>query len=121
MMSRSSPSGALDPSVLECLAEALDDVSGEFVRGLTAVYEAQALDLMEQLSAAARASDVARINFVAHSLKGSSANVGGHRLVELCASLEHWNGSADQVTATVAALRTELAALLQDLRAFAQR
>jgi HPt (histidine-containing phosphotransfer) domain-containing protein len=118
-MSRPAASGALDPSVLQCLREALDDVSGEFVRELAAVYEAQALVLMEQLSDAAQASDVAQINFVAHSLKGSSANVGGHRLVDLCAALEHWNGSADPATPTVATLRTELAALLEELRAFA--
>jgi HPt (histidine-containing phosphotransfer) domain-containing protein len=114
-----SQSGALDPSVLQCLREALDDVSGDFVRELAAVYEIQALLLIEQLSDAAQAADVPRINFVAHSLKGSSANVGGHRLVDLCAALEHWDGSPDGAAPTVATLRTELAALIEELRAFA--
>jgi len=118
-MSQPAASRALDPSVLQCLREALDDVSGDFVRELAGVYEIQALLLMDQLTDAARTSDVRRLNFVAHSLKGSSANVGGHRLVDLCAALEHWNGSPDQAVPTVATLRTELAALLEELRAFA--
>jgi HPt (histidine-containing phosphotransfer) domain-containing protein len=117
-MLQPAPSGALDPSVLQCLREALDDVSGDFISELATVYESQALVLMEQMSDAAQACDVPRINFVAHSLKGSSANVGGHRVVSLCAALEHWNGSPHQATPTVATLRTELAALLEELRAF---
>lgn len=117
---RRAGSGALDPSVLQGLGEALDDVDGEFVRGLAAVYETEALELVEQLSDAEQASDLPRIKFVAHSLKGSSANVGGHRLVSLCAALEP-HGPSDQVTPTAATFRTELAALLEELRAFVRR
>jgi len=116
-----TPSVALDPDVLDGLREALDDVSGQFIAGLLAVYESEAVALMGQLTAAADEGDTQRLRFAAHSLKGSSANVGGNRLADLCAELEHWTGSPGAVLPRVATIRIELAVLLHELRGFLRR
>jgi HPt (histidine-containing phosphotransfer) domain-containing protein len=116
-----SPSAALDRQVLDGLREALGDVSGEFITGLVVVYETQAGELMAELADAAADADAQRLSSAAHSLKGSSAEVGGHRLAELCAKLEHWDGSPDDLLPVVATIRTELAALLVELREFVPR
>jgi HPt (histidine-containing phosphotransfer) domain-containing protein len=116
-----SPSAALDRQVLEGLREALGDVSGEFITGLVVVYETQAGELMAELVDAAEDADAKRLSSAAHSLKGSSAEVGGHRLAGLCAKLEHWDGSPDDLPPVVATIRTELAALLVELREFVAR
>jgi HPt (histidine-containing phosphotransfer) domain-containing protein len=113
-----SPSAALDRQVLDGLREALGDVSGEFITGLVVVYETQAGELMAELADAAEDEDAQRLSSAAHSLKGSSAEVGGHRLAGLCAKLEHWDGSPDDLLPVVATIRTELAALLVELREF---
>jgi HPt (histidine-containing phosphotransfer) domain-containing protein len=116
-----SPSAALDRQVLDGLREALGDVSGEFITGLVVVYETQAGELMAELADAAEDEDAQRLSSAAHSLKGSSAEVGGDRLAELCAKLEHWDGSPDDLQPVVATIRTELAALLVELREFVAR
>ena len=116
-----SPSAALDRQVLEGLREALGDVSGEFITGLVVVYETQAVELMAEMADAAEDADAQRLSSAAHSLNGSSAEVGGHRLAGLCAKLEHWDGSPDDLLPMVATIRTELAALLVALSAFVPR
>ncbi|MBA2560861.1 MAG: Hpt domain-containing protein [Propionibacteriales bacterium] len=115
------PAGALDRQVLEAMREALDDVSGEFVASLVTVFETQAVELMDEMGEAAQLADAQRVGFAAHSLKGSSANMGGNRLADLCTELEHWGGNPDDLPHAVATVRVELAALLAQLRDFVPR
>lgn len=116
-----APAGALDRYMLERMCEALGDESGDFITGIVAVYESEAIGLVEQLNDAAQDADVQRLGFAAHSLKGSSASVGGNRLAGLCAELEHWEGAPDDLLPRVAVVKTELAALLGELRVLVQR
>ena len=116
-----SASAALDRQALEGLREAVGDVSGEFITGLVIVYETQAVELMAEMADAAEDRNAQRLSSAAHALKGSSAEVGGHRLADLCAKLEHWDGSPDDLLPMVATIRTELAALLGELSAFVPR
>lgn len=111
-------SRAFDRQVLEALREALDDVNGEFISSLAAVYQTQATELLAELAEAAQDADAQRLGFAAHSLKGSSSNVGGNRLADLCAELEHWTAGPDELLPRVAVIRTELAALLGELNAY---
>lgn len=115
------PSAALDREVLANLREALGDESGEFVASLATVYESQAVTLMAELDEAAHDSDAHRLGFAAHSLKGSSANIGGNRLAGMCSELEHWGGAPGEMVPRVAMIRTELSALLAELRVFVPR
>lgn len=116
-----APTPALDRSVLQELREAMDDVSGEFVASLAEVYETQAVELMTELDEAARDADTHRVGFAAHSLKGSSANVGGNRLAALCGEVEHWDGASQELRARVATIREELSRLLAELTEFVPR
>lgn len=111
---------ALDRGVLEDLREAVGDVSGEFISSIATVYEQQAVQLTTEIAAAAQDGDVHRLGLLAHSLKGSSANVGGKRLADLCAELEHWHGDPAELLPKVASLRAELAALRTELNQFVQ-
>ncbi len=116
------PSGALDPHVLDSLREALDDVSGEFITSLATVYQSQAVELMDELGDAAQNADSSRVSSAAHSLKGSSANVGGNRLADMCAELEYWGDKPPEGLAPrVEMIRSELDALLLELSAFVAR
>ena len=112
---------ALDHQVLEGLRDAMGDVHGEFITSLVAVYESQAVELISAMSNAAQQADTQTLGFAAHSLKGSSANVGGSRVAALCAQLEHWDGKPEELPTKVATLRSELATLLSELDAFLRR
>jgi len=105
---RPGPPPAVDPSVLRGLGEALDDVDGQIVRELVALYHAQAADLAADITEAARRGDATTLAFAAHSLKGSSANVGARRLADMCAALEHWTGAPPDLAARAAAVEVEV-------------
>lgn len=109
---------ALDRRVLEDLRAAMGDETGEFISSIAAVYEAQAVELVAEMTAAGQHGDVQRLGLLAHSLKGSSANVGGNRLVDLCAELENWGGAPNELPSRVATVGIELTALLAELNDF---
>ena len=113
-----APPPALDRQVLLDLQEALDDPTGEFLLGLSAVYERQAAELVAEMRDAARAADLAGLGRAAHSLKGSSANVGGTRLAAMCAELERWDGPTADLAARVAAIQAEVQALQGEIKDF---
>jgi len=98
----------VDTSVLQGLGEALDDVDGQIVSELVALHHVQVADLAADIVEAARRGDAATLAFAAHSLKGSSANVGARRLADMCAELEHWTGAPPDLLARGAAIEVEL-------------
>lgn len=110
---------ALDRRVLADLRTAVGDETGEFIASIVAVYAAQAVELVAEMTVAAKDGDARRLGFLAHSLKGSSANVGGNRLADLCGDLEHWRGAPEALPARVASVETELTGLLIELNEFA--
>lgn len=108
----------LDREALEHLQESLDDVGGDFIRSLTLVFEGQAAELMTEISSAADEGDLSRLQRAAHSLKGSSATLGGTRLAGICEELEHGDGPAEAVLLRVAEAQAELQAFQSELRSF---
>lgn len=111
----------LDREVLEHLQESLDDPGGAFIRSLAQVFEGQAAGLMTEISSAADVGDLPRLRETAHSLKGSSAALGGTRLAGICQDLEHWEGLASDVPPKVAELRAELQGFQSELQGFLTR
>ncbi|MBA2696994.1 MAG: Hpt domain-containing protein [Actinobacteria bacterium] len=111
----------LDRAVLEHLQESLDDPDGDFILSLAQVFEGQAAELMTEISSAADEGDLTRLRQTAHSLKGSSATLGGTRLAGICQELEHWEGPASNVPSKVAELRAELTGFQSELRGFLTR
>lgn len=55
---------------------------------LIAMFEAQLTSSLERMRAARSVSDTKTLLGIAHSLRGSSGNVGATRLADLCSQLE---------------------------------
>lgn len=108
----------LDRDVLERLHQSLGETSDDFLRKLVHVYEGQAAELMIEISSATDQGDLPRLGNAAHSLKGSSATLGGARLATMCEELEHWDGPAEAVSLRVAGVQAELGAFQSELRGF---
>ena len=111
-------SEVLDRSTLDHLRTVLGDDSGQFAGRLIATFERQSVELMDGLDAAAHQGDVSQVNFFAHTLKGSSGSVGGRRLADLCAELEHWHGQSSELPSMLSAVRAELGALTEALAGY---
>ena len=77
------------PDRIETLRDQLGDEDGVLVREIIQLYLVQAWDLLAQMEVAAQHSDEYQLRGLAHSLKGSTATVGGSRLAAVCDHLEH--------------------------------
>jgi HPt (histidine-containing phosphotransfer) domain-containing protein len=77
------------PDAIEKLRDQLGDEDGVLVREIIQLYLVQARELLAQLEVAARQADEYQIRGLAHSLKGSTATVGGGRLAAACDQIEH--------------------------------
>ena len=77
------------PEAIEKLRDQLGDEPGVLVREIISLYLVQARDLLAQMEVAARQSDEYPLRGMAHSLKGSTATVGGARLAAVCERIEH--------------------------------
>ena len=75
--------------VIKKLRNQLGDEDGALVREIIQLYLVQARDLLAQLRVASRDADEYQIRGLAHSLKGSTATVGGDRLAAVCDRIEH--------------------------------
>ncbi len=117
-MSSAQGEPTLDCEVLEHLQRSLGEASNDFVIRLSHVYEGQAAQLMTEISVAADQGDLPRLGEAAHSLKGSSATLGGARLATMCEELELWDGPAEAVSLRVAGVQAELGAFQSELRGF---
>ena len=77
------------PEVVEELRDQLGDEDGALMRQIIQLYLVQPWDLLAQMEVAARHSDEYQLRGLAHSLKGSTATVGGGRLAAVCDQIEH--------------------------------
>jgi two-component system sensor histidine kinase/response regulator len=78
----------LDQAILDDL-RALDRAGeGSFLRQIIGVFEQQASEIVEQLTAAASSGDTAQLAALAHKLKGSARTVGAVELGDQCERLE---------------------------------
>jgi HPt (histidine-containing phosphotransfer) domain-containing protein len=99
----------IDPSYLDGLRQ-LGELSGKpILQEIMAHYLAETPRRLERMRQALLRSDAEELNFVAHSLKGSSAQIGAVRLASLSAELERKSKDAGLPNST------ELAGLLADL------
>jgi HPt (histidine-containing phosphotransfer) domain-containing protein len=117
-MPTSPASDVLDLSVLQELHEVLDDALFEIVQAFL-----EGLDGELQALMAACEQDADRLRRCAHSLKGSSANMGARALASLCSEIEKQahQGQLDACRLRMGELQA-LALTTQDaLRAYMQR
>ena len=77
------------PEVIEQLRRQLGDEDGTMVREIIQLYLVQGWTLLCQMEVAGRNLDEHQLRGLAHSLRGSSATVGGGRLAAACDQIEH--------------------------------
>ena len=93
------PSLSLDVSVLDGLRSLQDD-NGEFVAGLVNTYLRDTGERMGVLRTALTARDFTTIDRSAHTIKGSSGNMGATRMASISAALQQAGRGQDLTTAT---------------------
>jgi signal transduction histidine kinase/DNA-binding NarL/FixJ family response regulator len=99
----------IDPSYLDSLRQ-LGELSGKpILQEIVAHYLAETPRRLERMRQALLRSDAEELNFVAHSLKGSSAQIGAVLIASLSAELERKSKDAGLPNST------ELAGLLTEL------
>jgi HPt (histidine-containing phosphotransfer) domain-containing protein len=77
------------PEVIEKLRKQLGDDDGVLVGEIIQLYLVEAWDLLAQMEVAGRHFNENQLRALAHSLKGSTATVGGGRLAAACDRIEH--------------------------------
>ncbi len=82
-------SPAVDPEIIEQLRFLEDEDQPNVVSELLSLFIAHAPPKLEALREALDNGDLAALKWVAHSLKGSSANVGARGMQQICDQLEH--------------------------------
>lgn len=110
---------AVDPVVLETLREVMED-------NFTLLLETFLTDSAARISALqAQCNDRSSgsadgVRQLAHSLKGSCANLGAQQLVEHCQALEHKAGlgQLEDMAANVGAIAAEFARVRAELQRF---
>lgn len=100
---------AFDRTALDALAEMAGDQARIFVDQLISTYQDSAVKHLVGLEHAIAAKDARAIKEAAHALKGSAANLGLRRTVQLAAWLEEKgrNGTLDPVPAVMPELKDE--------------
>jgi HPt (histidine-containing phosphotransfer) domain-containing protein len=82
----------LDPKVLANLRDLGD---AELLAELAGMFFDDASSRLEELRVTIGAGDAAGVERVAHTLKGSSGNMGATRMSAICAELQNVGGSGD--------------------------
>ncbi len=78
----------IDFAMLATLRELSDDGDPDFFWNLMEEFFEDAVIRLDELSEAVASNDSARLRRVAHTLKGTSANLGACRMAELCHEME---------------------------------
>jgi HPt (histidine-containing phosphotransfer) domain-containing protein len=120
-MSSSSPQ-VLDPQAIENLRSLGDEGDDSFVREIIGIYLEDLPLRIAALKSARLTGDTALYTRSAHTIKGSSANVGAAEVQKLAERLEHQSkkdplaaldGQLDELEAACERARTALQAFLE--------
>ena len=102
-------SPVIDPQAIESLRSLNPGDNDEFLREITAIFLEDTPRRLAELDESLAAADVSRFSRAAHSIKGSSANLGAMVLRGAAEKLEHearHNGLSG-VAALLAAVKAE--------------
>lgn len=84
-----SNSTVLDPQAIENLRALNPGDNDEFLREIAGIFLEDTPQRIAELDQSALAGDIARFTRAAHSIKGSSANIGASSLRAAAENLEH--------------------------------
>ncbi len=85
----------LDNDQFDALVETLGDEAKEFIQDLLTLFIDEYKPNIDELKTALESSDFDKISKKAHTLSGSSSNIGGMRLAEICMTLERDTANDD--------------------------
>jgi HPt (histidine-containing phosphotransfer) domain-containing protein len=101
------PGAAIDRQVLDQLGKVLTNGKPELLGRVVNLYINESPKLLQRLKQAEAAGDARELAGAAHSLKSSSANVGGNALSRHCEELEQAARRADLEAARSALAKVE--------------
>ena len=78
----------LAPDTIATLLEMVDEEDPDFCRNLVEIFVSDATTLLDTLHTAAASGDAALLACTAHTLKGSSSNIGAVKIAALCLELQ---------------------------------
>jgi two-component system, sensor histidine kinase and response regulator len=111
----------LDHGVLESLRELQADGEPDLLTELVELYRADAPQMLEAMRTALAEANGEALRRAAHTLKGSSANLGAVRLAEMCRELERAgrDGALAGAAPLLAAVEAEYERVVEALLTFA--
>ncbi len=112
----------IDPSAIENLRELNPGDNDEFLREVAVIYLEDTPERLAELEECLASVDVPRFTRAAHSIKGSSANMGAMVLREIAEKLEHQSKDTPlaQLVPIIAEARTAFAAAEAEIRSIAK-
>src|SRR4051812_8215490 len=84
-----SDSSVIDPQAIENLRALNPGDNDEFLREITGIFLEDTPERITELDQSLAAGDIAKFTRAAHSIKGSSANLGAMALRAVAEKLEH--------------------------------
>jgi signal transduction histidine kinase/DNA-binding response OmpR family regulator/HPt (histidine-containing phosphotransfer) domain-containing protein len=117
--STAAPVGSIDQSVLEGLRELQEEGEPDILKELIELFLEDVPPQLEALREAEERDDPKSVERIAHTLKGSSSNLGAVRMAAICAELEEIGRSGELAPAP--ALISGLEAELGRVRAVLER
>jgi HPt (histidine-containing phosphotransfer) domain-containing protein len=106
-----SDSSVIDPQAIENLRALNPGDNDEFLREITGIFLEDTPERIAELDQSLAAGDAAKFTRAAHSIKGSSANLGAMALRAVAEKLEHQSRTSGLVNvgSLVADVKTEFA------------
>lgn len=110
----------IDPEAIENLRALNPGDNDEFLREIIGIFLEDTPQRIAELDQSLAANDVPTFTRAAHSIKGSSSNLGTMRLRELAEKLEHDSrkNGLGAITADLAGLKTHFAEVQVALRKY---
>ena len=114
------PQPVLDPEVIESLRELTPPGEPDVLKEVLQLFLDDVPTRIGRLRAAWQAADTAEVHRTAHSLKGSSGNIGATQLHDICRLLDEQGRAGDlsQMQALVASLEVEYARVEAEIKQF---
>ena len=110
----------IDPEAIENLRALNPGDNDEFLREIITIFLEDTPQRIAELDRSVAANDIPTFTRAAHSIKGSSSNLGTLRLRELAGKLEHDSreNGLSAISADLAATKTEFANAQAALRKY---
>jgi len=111
------PQPVLDPAVIESLRQLTPPGEPDVLKEVLQLFLEEVPGRISRLRAAWQAGNPAEVHRAAHSLKGSSGNIGATQLFDVCRQLDDQGRAGDfaHMPALVASLDTEYARVAAEI------